>query len=97
MFTPPPLPNSFGTVHVLVNNAGIQPPATNKMLHELPSEGWHKVLSVNLHGVYYTTSAALKYMVNNAEVLAQQKEEMRNYRESPGVIINIGSVQVGGV
>ncbi len=99
-------------MHVLVNNAGIQPPSTNKMLHLLPLNAWHEVLgtladvlcshaslplqvlSVNLHGVYYATAAALPYMLQNAEK-QKKKGAKADFREAPGVILNIGSVQVG--
>lgn len=49
-----------------------------------------QVLSVNLHGVYYATAASLRHMVRNAE----QLDARNDLRNAPGVILNIGSVQV---
>jgi NAD(P)-dependent dehydrogenase (short-subunit alcohol dehydrogenase family) len=41
----------FGALHVAVNNAGIGGPSAP--VGEYPVEGWDKVLSVNLSGVFY--------------------------------------------
>jgi NAD(P)-dependent dehydrogenase (short-subunit alcohol dehydrogenase family) len=40
-----------GGLHLLVNNAGIGGPAA--ATGDYPVEGWHKVIDVNLHGVFY--------------------------------------------
>jgi NAD(P)-dependent dehydrogenase (short-subunit alcohol dehydrogenase family) len=40
-----------GALHLLVNNAGIGGPAA--VTGEYPVDGWHKVIDVNLHGVFY--------------------------------------------
>jgi 3-oxoacyl-[acyl-carrier protein] reductase len=59
---------------VLVNNAGIA--SGFARVHELPSDAWRRVLSVNLDGVFFCTKALLPAM------LAQGR----------GSIINISSV-----
>lgn len=41
----------FGGLHIAVNNAGIGGPI--KPLGEYPVEGWDKVISINLSGVFY--------------------------------------------
>jgi NAD(P)-dependent dehydrogenase (short-subunit alcohol dehydrogenase family) len=41
----------YGALHIAVNNAGIGGPAAP--VGEYPIEGWDKVLSVNLSGVFY--------------------------------------------
>ncbi len=41
----------FGALHIAVNNAGIGGPI--KPVGEYPIEGWDKVISVNLSGVFY--------------------------------------------
>jgi NAD(P)-dependent dehydrogenase (short-subunit alcohol dehydrogenase family) len=53
---------AFGRVDVLFNNAGIADPVPAP-LHEYESANWHKVLDVDLHGVFYCAKAALRLMV----------------------------------
>ncbi len=50
----------FGTVDIVVANAGIGWVAP---LHEQTDEWWHRVVDVNLHGVYYTVKAAIPHMI----------------------------------
>ena len=40
-----------GALHLLVNNAGIGGPSAPT--GDYPLDGWHKVMGVNLHGVFY--------------------------------------------
>ncbi|MBM7704795.1 acetoacetyl-CoA reductase [Metabacillus iocasae] len=70
---------AFGQVDILVNNAGI---TRDRSFKKLGEEDWKKVIDVNLHSVYNTTSAALTYL--------QASEG--------GRIINISSIigQAGG-
>ncbi|MGE6547933.1 3-oxoacyl-ACP reductase FabG [Bacillus mycoides] len=49
----------FGTLHILVNNAGITKDA---MLHKMEKSAWEQVLQVNLTGVFYCMQPALLYM-----------------------------------
>ena len=39
----------FGTLHILVNNAGI---TRDAMLHKMEKSAWEQVLQVNLTGVF---------------------------------------------
>jgi NAD(P)-dependent dehydrogenase (short-subunit alcohol dehydrogenase family) len=64
----------LGGVDILVNNAGIA--ASHKFLGH-PDELWHKILSINLTGVYYVSKALVPHMV----------EQQRG-----GRIINIASI-----
>lgn len=66
-----------GSLHVVCNNAGIQPHASFVPAHELDESLWDDILSVNLKSAFLTT----KYAV----------PEMKTQRG--GVIINIASVQ----
>jgi 3-oxoacyl-[acyl-carrier protein] reductase len=50
----------FGRIDILVNNAGIARSAT---LLKLSEEAWDEVLDVNLKGVFRTTKAVARHMV----------------------------------
>ncbi len=50
-----------GGLHLLVNNAGIGGPAAP--VGEYPLDGWHKVIDVNLNGVFYGMRYAIPEMV----------------------------------
>lgn len=52
--------DAFGTVTILVNNAGI---AEEKWALETPEDSWRRVMDVNLDGVWFTAQAAAKRMV----------------------------------
>ncbi|HLP93717.1 MAG TPA: beta-ketoacyl-ACP reductase [Saprospiraceae bacterium] len=53
----------FGTVHILVNNAGITRDAS---LKKMSVEQWQQVIDVNLTGVFYCTKAVYPYMETQA-------------------------------
>jgi NAD(P)-dependent dehydrogenase (short-subunit alcohol dehydrogenase family) len=48
---------TFGGLHIAVNNAGIGGPIS--MVGEYPIDGWDKVISINLSGVFY----GLRYQI----------------------------------
>jgi NAD(P)-dependent dehydrogenase (short-subunit alcohol dehydrogenase family) len=52
---------TFGGVHLAVNNAGIAGPAG--LMGEYPLDGWDKVISINLTGVFLSMRAELPAMV----------------------------------
>jgi len=51
--------DAFGSVDVLVSNAGIQHIAA---VHELELEAWRRMLAIHLDGAFLTTRACLKRM-----------------------------------
>ncbi|MCI3270843.1 SDR family NAD(P)-dependent oxidoreductase [Streptomyces cylindrosporus] len=51
--------DQFGTVHVVVNNAGVHPA---KPFEETTAEDWRRVMRVNLEAPFLVTRAALPYL-----------------------------------
>jgi 3-oxoacyl-[acyl-carrier protein] reductase len=51
-----------GRLDILVNNAGI---IRDGLLMLMPDRNWHKVIEVNLNGVYYCSKAVLRPMIGN--------------------------------
>lgn len=51
--------SKFGTVNILVNNAGITGDA---IFHKMSLEQWQRVIDVNLTGTFLMTSAVVPYM-----------------------------------
>ncbi len=51
-----------GKIDVLVNNAGIDPPAT---VVEIPIEQWQSVININLTGPMLMMKAAIPHMIKN--------------------------------
>lgn len=57
--------DDFGTMHILINNAGIIP--KHFSVFDIPLEEWEKILTVNLTGAFYCTKAVLPVMIKNGE------------------------------
>jgi NAD(P)-dependent dehydrogenase (short-subunit alcohol dehydrogenase family) len=55
---------TFGRIDCVVANAGT---ATVAPIDEMTGDIWHKLLAVNLHGVFYTCREAAKHMKARAE------------------------------
>jgi acetoacetyl-CoA reductase/3-oxoacyl-[acyl-carrier protein] reductase len=72
--------DQHGRLDILVNNAGI---TADRMTLKMGDDEWHKVLSVNLSGAFFTAQAALRHMVERGT----------------GRIVNISSIigQTGNV
>lgn len=65
----------FGKVDILFNNAGIADRVPAR-LHEYATGDWHRVIDVDLHGVFYCAREGLKLMVEQGH----------------GKIINVASI-----
>ncbi|KZE73147.1 beta-ketoacyl-ACP reductase [Paenibacillus elgii] len=50
----------YGAVDVLINNAGI---TQDRTLAKMTEEEWHRVIQVNLNGVFYCTKALVHSMI----------------------------------
>ena len=72
---------TFGALHVLVNNAGVAPLVRADVL-EATEESFERVMRVNLQGPYFLTQAAARWMVAQREADAAFE----------GCVVNIGSV-----
>lgn len=75
------LKTEFGSLNVLVNNAGVAP---NERLDPLQAttESFDRLIRINLKGPYFLTQAIANWMV-------QQKKQQDTYT---GTIVNIGSI-----
>ncbi|MEM7396393.1 MAG: SDR family NAD(P)-dependent oxidoreductase, partial [Verrucomicrobiota bacterium] len=56
----------FGSLHVLVNNAGIAPPVRNDIL-AMTEESYDRVMDVNLKASWFLTQAVANWMVEEGE------------------------------
>jgi 3-oxoacyl-[acyl-carrier protein] reductase len=67
----------FGKIDILVNNAGINSPLERRhLIHEFDVAEWHRVIDVDLHGLFHCCRATANGMV----------------KRKSGTIINISSV-----
>lgn len=83
---------SFGAIHILVNNAGI---TRDAMFHKMSAEQWDMVMDVNVNGIFNCTKAVIdgmrqrKYgkIVNLASVSAFGNMGQTNYGASKAAVI----------
>jgi len=66
----------LGPIAILVNNAGVNVGKNRSPLHEFPDSDWHRIIKVDLNGVFFCSRAVSARMVGRRK----------------GVIINISSV-----
>ena len=71
---------AFGTIDVLVNNAGVQVQVRGDLLNVTP-ESFDRLMNVNLRGTFFLTQAVARRMV----------AETRSANEPPRAIITISS------
>ena len=55
----------FGTIHILVNNAGIVSKTFSVL--EIPEEEWDNVININLKGAFNCIKAVAPHMIKNGE------------------------------
>ncbi|MDF1572887.1 MAG: glucose 1-dehydrogenase [Bacteroidales bacterium] len=55
----------FGSIDVLVNNAGIS--GVNKPTHEIELDEWQKVIAINVNGVFLCTKHVIPFMKKNGK------------------------------
>ncbi|MFB6070043.1 MAG: SDR family NAD(P)-dependent oxidoreductase [Halanaeroarchaeum sp.] len=87
----------FGSIDVLVNNAGASFMAP---FEDLSENGWKTIVDINLHGTFHATQAAGAYMredgggtvINVASVAGQQGSPlMSHYAAAKAGVINLTS------
>ena len=54
-----------GHIHILVNNAGINTQRGRMPIHQYSLEDWHRILQVDLTGVFVTSRAVIPAMLRN--------------------------------
>ncbi|MEH6487940.1 SDR family oxidoreductase [Hyphomonas oceanitis] len=59
--------DKFGTLDVLINNAGFQKPYAS--LSDISDEEWTAHFDVNIHGMFYLTRAALPHLGEGASII----------------------------
>jgi len=74
---------NFGSIHVLINNAGISKPA---MLHKLTVDVWDEVVNVQMRGPWLMIKAASKYFME------QKYGRIVNVTSVAGMVGTIGQI-----
>jgi 3-oxoacyl-[acyl-carrier protein] reductase len=74
---------SFGSIHILVNNAGISKPG---MLHKLSVATWDEVVNVQMRGPWLCIKAASKYFMQ------QNYGRIINVTSVAGMVGTIGQI-----
>lgn len=75
----------WGHIDVLLNNAGI---CINEAAENVPLENWHKVIDINMNGVWYMSQAVGKIMIK------QNHGNIINISSMSGFIVNDPQGQV---
>lgn len=66
----------LGEIQILINNAGINTKSDRVPIHQYTLDDWHRILQVDLTGVFVTSRAVIPHMLKNP----------------PGRIVNISSI-----
>ena len=78
--------DTFGGLHIIVNNAGI---LRDRMLHKMSPEDWIGVMSVHLNGHFNVTRAAINHFRE------QEWGRIINFTSTSGIVGNLGQTNYG--
>ena len=84
--------DSFGELHVLVNNAGI---LRDRVLVNLSEEDWDSVINVHLKGHFVPTRHAATYWREQAKAGHPVKASIINTSSTSGLLGNVGQSNYG--
>jgi len=83
---------AYGSLHVVVNNAGIGP---RSLLTEMTEAEWDDQIRVNLKGTFCMVQAALKYWLRENPSTSPVKASVVNTTSGAGLLGNPGTVAYG--
>jgi NAD(P)-dependent dehydrogenase (short-subunit alcohol dehydrogenase family) len=75
---------SFGRLDIAYNNAGISDSATPPPTHEYPLELWHKIISIDLSGVFYCLRYEIPLMLAGGGGAIVNTASMQATKAYPG-------------
>ena len=55
----------FGKINILINNAGINTRSDRVPIHEYSLEDWHRIVDIDLNGVFVTSRAVIPEMLKS--------------------------------
>jgi NAD(P)-dependent dehydrogenase (short-subunit alcohol dehydrogenase family) len=84
--------DTFGTLDVLINNAGI---LRDRMLFSMSEEEWDSVIKVHLKGTWATSRVASEYWRNQAKGGATLDARIINTTSVAGIFANPGQTNYG--
>lgn len=82
----------FGTLHVLVNNAGI---LRDRMVFSMTDEEWDAVIHVHLRGHFMPTRAAARYWRERSKAGDPVRASIINTTSTSGLLSNPGQTNYG--
>ena len=74
----------FGTIEILVNNAGINTKSDRVPIHQYTLADWHRILAIDLTGVFTTSRAVIPYIL--------KAHSRSGSEDATGRIVNISSI-----
>jgi NAD(P)-dependent dehydrogenase (short-subunit alcohol dehydrogenase family) len=84
--------DTFGTIDVVVNNAGI---LRDRMLVNMDESEWDAVIAVHLKGTFGPTRAAVEYWRNQSKAGSQPDARVINTSSPSGLFGNAGQTNYG--